>query len=421
MNKRELLVHLQSDQSLRWWLIEGGTPTASGQSAGLLAIPDQLGVTELRVLVPSAWVTYRSVDLPKLGLKEAYKALPFLLEDQLLEDPAELHFSLLKKDALSYHLWIIAKSRLAVLQQEASQKGLRLMAVYPDYFALDEAQVLPEGQLAHWVFGETQGYWCVRQSRYAGFGVGRARAAVMVSYVLESDMTPTQCSVPSRLKAEVLSWPALASRVEAGDTKLVEWADQRFPLGILTQKPPINLMRPVRSPVFLFRGSWGSWGSLDASRLGAGLLGLSILSLVLVATMAWHAHHVTEQWRAAITKNIAPLLPKSASIELPDSLYQLQSHRASRHPLSQSASSQADWANFLRVARIIKSIDGVLLQHLAWQHNVWELTLQSYQLADVERLTEAFKSSGFTVIKRRVHTEQKALRIQLSLRGSDHE
>lgn len=415
MNKRELLVHLQSDQALRWWLIEDGTPSASGQTSGLLAIPDQLEVAALRVLIPSAWVTYRTVDLPNLGLKEAYKALVFLLEDQLLEDPAALHFSLLKKDKSSYHLWIIAQSRLTQIQELSRQKGFRLMAVYPDYFALDEVPDLAPGQVSPWVFGETHGFWCVRQSRYAGFGVGHARAGVVVSRLFNTEKFPSQCRVPARLRAEVLSWPSLASCIESGKTELVEWPDQRFPLGILTQQPPINLIRPVRSRVPLALSSW------DSFRVGAALLGLSVLSMVLVTTMAWHTHQVTEQWRAAITENIAPLLPKSASIELPDSLYQLRSDIASRNPLSQSGSSQADWVNFLRVARIIKSIDGVLLQHLAWQNKVWELTLQSYQLADVKRLTEAFKSSGFTVIKRRVHTEQKALRIQLSLRGPDHE
>jgi type II secretion system protein L len=415
MNKRELLVHLQGDHALRWWLIEHGTPSASGQSAGLLEIPDQLEVTELRVLIPSAWVTYRTVDLPKLGLKEAYKALAFLLEDQLLEDPAALHFSLLKRDKTSYHLWIVAQSRLSQLQDLASQKGLRLMAVYPDYFALDEAPVLTQGQVSPWVFGETNRLWCVRQSRYAGFGVGHARAGVVVSRLFETEILPPQCRVPARLKAEVLGWPALAARLETGKTELVEWPDQRFPLGILTQTPPINLIRPVRSRIPL------ALSACNPLRIGAGLFGLSLLSFILVTSMAWHTHQVTEQWRAAITENLASLLPPSTAVVLPDSLYHLRSHVATRNQLGPLGASSADWVNFLSIARVIKSIDGLSLLHLAWQDKVWKLSLQCYQLADVERLTEAFKSSGFTVIKRVVHTEQKALLIQLSLRGSGHE
>lgn len=97
----KLIIRLKNQSTqpmLGWALFEGGTIKGTGEVSVADAKPLLSDMAknsnQIIVLVPGQAVLLTTVVLPKLSAARLAKALPFALEDQLVEDPANLHIAI---------------------------------------------------------------------------------------------------------------------------------------------------------------------------------------------------------------------------------------------------------------------------------------------------------------------------------------
>lgn len=105
---------------------------------------DYRGPCRTTVVVPAQAVSWHQVQLPGGSLRPATRlraVLEGLLEDQLLDDPAELHFALPPQAATGQRVWVAvcARSWLRDALGQLEQQGHSVQAVVPEFAPTDGA------------------------------------------------------------------------------------------------------------------------------------------------------------------------------------------------------------------------------------------------------------------------------------------
>ncbi|NVK22846.1 MAG: general secretion pathway protein GspL [Kangiellaceae bacterium] len=139
MNDR-LYIRLNSDeQSVQWGLLthEHGAPSFVEQGqlllADLVALAEQAQNREVAVLIPASRVRCFNVQAPTKNRKQLEKAVPYLLEEQIIESVDTQHFALgtISSDGL-VAVNVIDKGYLSNLLEQ-----LQAANIEPDYVVAD--------------------------------------------------------------------------------------------------------------------------------------------------------------------------------------------------------------------------------------------------------------------------------------------
>lgn len=114
-----------------------------------LAKPNASASLPTTVLVPGEWVSISQVNLPKrIPKKNLKQVIGYALEDELLEDPAKLHFVLIDEPARlrqqdkktktnnQRKVAVISKLKLATLVEQLRQQNIEASYIIPDFLAL---------------------------------------------------------------------------------------------------------------------------------------------------------------------------------------------------------------------------------------------------------------------------------------------
>lgn len=174
----KLIIRLKnrsSEASMAWALFDHDSLVESGEvdpadSQHLLA-----GIAkkshQIIVLVPGHSVLLTTVTLPKLSASRLAKALPFALEDQLVDDPANLHIAV--GSANADNLIPIAIVNKAIMHSWQSQLQAVLQDAYSQVKAfIPEILVLPMQDQAITIYQEDDMCF-VRTGASAGFVIDK--------------------------------------------------------------------------------------------------------------------------------------------------------------------------------------------------------------------------------------------------------
>ncbi|WP_110458309.1 type II secretion system protein GspL [Shewanella algidipiscicola] len=142
------------EQRCNWlvWSEQEQEIIASGDlpdAHALSTLTERAGNRPVDILVPASAITLTSVRLPEKGQRQAIKALPFMLEENLAENVDKLHFVTGPRDGESLSVAVVAHEQMQNWLSWLSEAGIKARQIVPDCLALP----LQECQWAAMQFG----------------------------------------------------------------------------------------------------------------------------------------------------------------------------------------------------------------------------------------------------------------------------
>ncbi|QYK01232.1 type II secretion system protein GspL [Shewanella psychrotolerans] len=143
------------EQNCSWlvWSEQEQEIIASGELAdasALSTLAERAGNRPVDILVPASAITLTSVQLPEKGQRQALKALPFMLEENLAENVDALHFVTGPREGESLSVAVVAHEQMQNWLSWLSDAGIKAKQIVPDCLALP----LQECQWAAMKFGQ---------------------------------------------------------------------------------------------------------------------------------------------------------------------------------------------------------------------------------------------------------------------------
>lgn len=140
----------QAQQPIPWitWSEEQQTVISSGVLSGadgLGSLSERAGGRPVEVLVDSSALTLTDVTLPAKAQRQAIKALPFMLEDELSEDVEKLHFITGPRHGEQLTVVVVSHVQLQTWLGWLSEAGLPVKKMVPDVLAL---ALVPDTELS---------------------------------------------------------------------------------------------------------------------------------------------------------------------------------------------------------------------------------------------------------------------------------
>ncbi|WOT05178.1 type II secretion system protein GspL [Shewanella youngdeokensis] len=102
----------------------------------LSTLTGRAGNRAIDILVPASSITLTSVALPEKGQRQAIKALPFMLEENLAQDVEELHFVVGPRQGDALSIAVVAHEQMQNWIEWLSEAGLKPKCIIPDCLAL---------------------------------------------------------------------------------------------------------------------------------------------------------------------------------------------------------------------------------------------------------------------------------------------
>lgn len=154
MNER-LFIRLPADarELVRWGLLAPGAEAFADTGAcaadELARLAEVAAGKPVVVLVPGTDVLFCAAQVPSRQLRQIQRALPFLLEEQLMGDVEDQHFALgARREDGQLPVAVVAKARLASWLARLAEAGLQPDALVPDAALMPAgAHVLLDGAL----------------------------------------------------------------------------------------------------------------------------------------------------------------------------------------------------------------------------------------------------------------------------------
>ncbi|MCR4300174.1 MAG: type II secretion system protein GspL [Sulfuricaulis sp.] len=122
--------------AIHWRLREGAGAAPHGQVTELNQIPGVSNMTRVLVWTPPSDSLLTRVTLPTRSRARIQQALPYALEDQLVGEPDQLHFSYTILDDGSLAVAVTAKERMQAWVTHLTEAGLRPTGFCPALLAL---------------------------------------------------------------------------------------------------------------------------------------------------------------------------------------------------------------------------------------------------------------------------------------------
>jgi len=141
---RELFILLDSSKPSddtpaqgRWVLCNNGKPLGTMIKGPLTSAAKAARDARVIVIVPGEDVVVTEVNLPGQNRQRLNAALPFALEDQIIDDVADLHFVLGPRHGNgNYVVSIVNRERMTMWTEICEELGLRIDVMVPDTLAL---------------------------------------------------------------------------------------------------------------------------------------------------------------------------------------------------------------------------------------------------------------------------------------------
>lgn len=255
--KSRLFIHLHDStaQSASWArLAQGEARPAEVQRGQLAAIPQQDEQTHVTLFVPATDLLFTEVSIPSRNRRQLVSAIPYALEDQLMEDIESMHFALGRgNENGTTSVATVASNRLDYWLSCLRAHNIEVDAVY------SEAQALPTGP-ASWFLLQLENRCALRTSTNGAYGLDCANVTSFVERLaskedgLPEKMHVITCAGNNNTQDDIVgALPLSIQREECPGDALVCLIEG------CQQSPGINLLqgRYARSqPVFTGMRRW---------------------------------------------------------------------------------------------------------------------------------------------------------------------
>ena len=338
---------------------------------GALADLSSQGDGARQILVaPGEAVTLHRLALPSRKRSTWARAVPFALEDYLVEDIETLHFALGGAvDGGYLPVAIVDRTLLSAWLETCDQAGLTLAAVVPDPLLLpwqnDEWSVLLEARRA-----------LVRTGRWEGFATERDNLALLLAQTL-AEAGETK---PRRLRV----WGAPATELAETGIELSLEDTPSEPLALFASGyQPATVLNLLQGG-YSRQAHWGRW--LRPWRAAAALAGMTLL--VQIAGQVydhWRLQREVTALRTEIERTFKDALPEATRIVNPK--VQMETRLRELAPSGGSGFLELLYQG----AQPLAHFPNVTLRGLGYRDGQLDLALEGGDPAVLDRLRQQFE------------------------------
>ncbi len=221
------------------------------------------------LLVAGNEVLLTSATVPSKNHSRVLSAIPFALEESLIDDVEELHFAIGEPEGETYPVAVISKNHLETLLAQLNEAGIRPHTLLPEALALAEAK---EG----WSLLLDDEQAIIRQPGLNGFGIETAALPELLGSAIDfaAEDAPQRLTLHHCGEADELNLKSLPLAID--------YHRYSHPLEQLNdhlERPAINLLQGAYRRQDPLQKLWQPWKQPLA--LAALLLIISSTSMVL--------------------------------------------------------------------------------------------------------------------------------------------
>ncbi len=350
--------------------------------AGTAFHPDQLPMfpKNLRttLIIPGEHVLLLSITLPKASLAQLRKAVPYALEEQLIDDVDDLHFVLSQQSASGeIKVGVIKKTVLRDLLQRCEALGLFPEVAIPDYLALP---LVPDA----WHVYLDDRRALIRQADLQGLSVGAEALLDVLRLELPKKIMIDYDDANEYFDVESLN----ELNIEMEFAAVHEFSMELFLKGLSQNKPNFNLLQAefVMKKAASREGKrWKLAGFLIATWFAVWLVGHTVEYFVLKHRLA----NLQSQVKAMYLQ----VFPNAQGVIDP----QLRIQRLLNQV--QNGQNGAEFLNLLtQVGSEIQELKlNVTISSFSYRDHILTLSLSTTNFEVLSNLTQALQQQGLTV------------------------
>ncbi len=378
---RELFIFLDSIATSdaesaqgRWIMCNNGKPLGSMIKGPLLAAAKAARDARVIVIVPGEDVVITDVALPGQNRQRLLAALPYALEDQLIDDVNDLHFVLGPRHGDgNYVVAVVNKEKMQLWTDTCDELGLRVDLMVPDTLALSTA-------IGTWTIMLEDTRSVVRTGVHSGFAVDHSNLNELLgTTIMDADgVTPERIEIIDCRDININSNDfSLDSGIELQVTSFKDnslvWLAQHF-----DYENPINLLFGEFSRKEKVRGQLRKW--YPTAAMFAALLVLNLgVNIINYISLNSESERLTK----AMNTLYKQTFPQARRVV--NAPAQMQQQYQSL--LSRSGNSQSSLAEMLtRVAPILRSIASFNLKSLRYQNGKIDLESEVNNFNELNRI-----------------------------------
>ncbi|MEZ5579407.1 MAG: type II secretion system protein GspL [Candidatus Competibacteraceae bacterium] len=345
-------------------------PDGEVQRGPLADLSSQSDGARQILVAPSEAVTLHRLALPSRKRSTWARAVPFALEDYLVEDIETLHFALGGAvDGGYLPVAVVDRILLSAWLETCDQAGLTPAAVVPDSLLLpwqnDEWSVLLEARRA-----------LVRTGRWEGFATERDNLALLLAQALaEAGETKPRC---------LRVWGAPATELAETGVELSPEDTPSEPLALFASGyQPATVLNLLQGG-YSRQAHWGRW--LRPWRAAAALVGMTLL--VQIAGQVydhWRLQREVTALRTEIERTFKDALPEATRIVNPK--VQMETRLRELAPSGGSGFLELLYQG----AQPLAHFPNVTLRGLGYRDGQLDLALEGGDPAVLDRLRQQFE------------------------------
>ncbi|WP_298775203.1 type II secretion system protein GspL [uncultured Shewanella sp.] len=190
MSERLVIRLGQTAEETCFWLVwseQEQEIIASGQLSHvdeLSTLTERAGHRPVDILVPTSTITLTSVDLPEGNQRQAIKALPFMLEENLAQDVDELHFVVGKTQGSRLPVGVVSHEQMQLWLAWLSDAQLSIQRIVPDCLALPLEE-------CHWAAMQFEEDYLLRTGESSGVALSKDWVDTALVHLITQDHLAT--------------------------------------------------------------------------------------------------------------------------------------------------------------------------------------------------------------------------------------
>lgn len=376
---QQLFIYLANNPEDISWLILDTDGNIIHHPARLpIASLDNPDNTKLHVIIPSDSVLISDVPTPKTNRKQMLQAIPFLLEEQLSEDPREYHFAIEKTDQETTSVAAINNQTMQkVLEQTKEITSLTPTSITPD------ALLVPQ-QPNCWTICLTKFQAIVKTGVNQGFTTDVNNLDFLLRLQLDEKQAPTEIDIYnySTHNAEELA-PCISTVKSNTTPENPDALITHLALSFSTTNP-INLLQNQYRPQKTKTHTKKIW------KIALGLAGAWFIIFILSHGIDYlYLHHKN----AKITNQINTIYNKYFPNQTaPSDPQASMSTRLAQ--LSSSVTGNTFLSNLASTVKAFKANNAIELKQLTFSDNKLTLNISAPEFSQLQAFTNTLKQQG---------------------------
>ena len=389
-NQMFIWFYSAQQSTVDWLLVDSNrTMVQSGSQQELNELPPLKSKEEVIAIIPSHDVLLTTAKLPKTNYNKLIQAIPYALEEQLIDEVEDLHFAIGEwQNEQRLPIAAISEQRLQQWLQKLADANLHPAWLIPAVFAL------PPTDKDHWTIAVFPDQVLFRTGLQSGCSSDSSNWLFMLQLLLQeakNDM-PARITLLNYTKAP-LKQPTLSVTFEINDspTTLLEQIAQNWP-----QNRPINLLQGIYKSK--------QKNKLKSHWRPAILLASIWLAVVIFGNageyfyLRYQNYHLQQQIVAAFHQTF----PAMQNVVDPREAIERELNR-----LNATASGSTFLKLFAKTGAILKDQRNITINQLSFSDSKLNLKLTADNFATLAQFVHALQQKNLTVKQNNVTSQGK--------------